>query len=106
MRPPDTLLPWSYCAGISFRIRSKIWAVARSRNSQSTRALPRSLTCRAARSCLAHLNTFSTNLRFLWLIKNPSPLRSSPVSQLGTSDWGHQRISVLVSRSRQRCHVY
>src|SRR5271157_4984678 len=83
LRPPETRILQTYCARVSFCIRSRLCAVATRLNSQLTRALPRSFTCRAARSCLAQPNTFSTSFRFLWLMANPSLLRSSSLSQLG-----------------------
>src|ERR1700691_6263148 len=61
--PAETRVLRPYCAGISFCMRSRLWAAAISRNSHSTLALPRSFTCRAARSCLAQPKTFSTSFR-------------------------------------------
>jgi hypothetical protein len=61
---PGHTPPRAYTAGISFTIRTRLAAVARKRNHQSTFLAPRNFTCRRMLSSLPQPNTFSISLRF------------------------------------------
>jgi hypothetical protein len=75
----------AYTAGISFASRTRLTAVASRRNNQSTFLTPRTFTCRRMLSSFPQPNTFSTNLRFFWLMANPGSCLSCSVSQFGQS---------------------
>src|ERR1700733_7581845 len=68
-------------AGTSFTIRTKLWAAAVRRNSQSIRARPRSLVWRNPATVFIQLNTLSILRRMRWLLANRGCCRSSSRNQ-------------------------
>ncbi len=68
LRPSEDTTAFTYTAGISFTRRSRLAAVANKRNNQFTFFTPRTFTCRRMLFNFAQPNTFSTSLRFFWLM--------------------------------------